>query len=153
MRHASSNRFHTMGLTIGLAGTICAGTTLVLPLTQLWPPSPADIVRSLRSTKVTTCIIVPLLLEQLVDALESDVSRVVSERFLPLVDLKLLISEYRIMLRTHCTLNLEFSWRSPLSGKAREAPYFTWRQPEVYLRLKRDWKPDDRIAYETFVPG
>ena len=94
-----------MGLTTGLAGTICAGTTLVLPLTQLWPPSPADIIRSLRSTKITTCIIVPLLLEQLVDALESDVSRAVSEQFLPLVELKLLISEFCTMLSTHCTLN------------------------------------------------
>ncbi|KAL0959586.1 hypothetical protein HGRIS_011296 [Hohenbuehelia grisea] len=80
--------FHTMALSVGLAGTICAGTTLVFPLCQSWPPSPADIVKSFSSTRVKTCIIVPLLLEQLVDALESDPSASLD----PLRDLNLLLT-------------------------------------------------------------
>ncbi|KAJ8516174.1 hypothetical protein ONZ45_g6511 [Pleurotus djamor] len=79
--------FHTLGLTIGLANTICAGTTIVFPLTRAWPPSPTDIAKSFQSTKVTTCIIVPLLLEQLIGALEDSVGSLQLLR-----DLRLLIT-------------------------------------------------------------
>ncbi|KAF8884616.1 acetyl-CoA synthetase-like protein [Infundibulicybe gibba] len=81
--------FHTMGLTVGLAGAICAGTTIVFPLTQVWPPSPADIVRSFGSTEIRTCIIVPLLLEQLVDTLEAEGY---ANPLKPLVKLNLLLT-------------------------------------------------------------
>lgn len=80
-----------MGLTIGLAGTICAGTTIVFPMTHSWPPSPSDIVRSLRAADAKTCIIVPLLLEQLVDTLEAEPPKEGVDSLHSLIDLNLLL--------------------------------------------------------------
>lgn len=77
-----------MGLTIGLAGAICAGTTIVFPLSLSWPPSPAEIVRSFQETRVSTCVTVPLLLEQLVDSLETTSS---DNSLDPLAKLELLL--------------------------------------------------------------
>ncbi|KAK0205569.1 acetyl-CoA synthetase-like protein [Desarmillaria ectypa] len=64
--------FHTMGLTLGLASTICSGSTIVFPLVKQWPPTPGDVIRSLRAGNITTCILVPILLDQLVGTLEDD---------------------------------------------------------------------------------
>ncbi|KIK63424.1 hypothetical protein GYMLUDRAFT_72098 [Collybiopsis luxurians FD-317 M1] len=68
----SNNRFlcvapliHSMGITLGLGAIICSGSTLVLPLVRSWPPSPADVVKSLSMTEINTCVFVPSLLEQL----------------------------------------------------------------------------------------
>ncbi len=46
-------RFHTMGLTLGLASTICSGSTIVFPLVKQWPPTPNDVIRSLRAGNIT----------------------------------------------------------------------------------------------------
>lgn len=67
-------RFHTMGLTLGLASTICSGSTIVFPLVKQWPPTPNDVIRSLRAGNITTCILVPILLDQLVSTLEDDLN-------------------------------------------------------------------------------
>ncbi|EIW79917.1 acetyl-CoA synthetase-like protein [Coniophora puteana RWD-64-598 SS2] len=64
--------FHTLGLTIGLGGAICEGSTIVFPLTRSWPVSTADLIRSLRLASVKTCVIVPLMLEQVTEALENE---------------------------------------------------------------------------------
>ncbi|KAF9062149.1 hypothetical protein BDP27DRAFT_1337103 [Rhodocollybia butyracea] len=56
--------FHSMGITLGLGGTICAGSTVVFPLAKSWPPSPLDVVNSLRQGDVNSCVMVPSLLEQ-----------------------------------------------------------------------------------------
>ncbi|KAK0194680.1 acetyl-CoA synthetase-like protein [Armillaria mellea] len=57
--------FHTMGLTLGLASTICSGSTIVFPLVKQWPPTPNDVIRSLRAGNITTCILVSALEDDL----------------------------------------------------------------------------------------
>lgn len=94
-----------MGLTLGLGATICAGTTIVFPLTHTWPPSPADIVRSFRATEISTCIIVPLLLEHLVNALDD---------LQPLTNLDVLLSKLPRLL---CAVT-RISRLEPVAGGA-----------------------------------
>lgn len=86
-----------MGLTIGLAGTICAGTTIMFPLTNSWPPSPSDIANSLQVMSAKTCIIVPLLLEQLVDIMEANPEDPNKDSLSRLIELNLLLGKRLIV--------------------------------------------------------
>jgi len=122
-----SRSVHTMGLTLGLGATICAGTTIVFPLTHSWPPSPVDIVRSFRATKVTTCIIVPLLLEQLVHALDN---------LQPLIDLEILLStllQFALSQSSNLMTLFDLSWWSSLLGEIGTSSSIFQRQSQISL--------------------
>jgi len=84
-----------MGISLGLGGIICSGSTIVFPLTKSWPPSPVDVIDTLHRADVNSCVMVPSLLEQVVTALrETPISQHEngsSSTLLPLINLRILL--------------------------------------------------------------
>ncbi|KAE9392373.1 acetyl-CoA synthetase-like protein [Gymnopus androsaceus JB14] len=83
--------FHSMGITLGLGGTICAGSTVVFPLAKSWPPSPNDVVNSLRLGNVNSCVMVPSLLEQVALCLRDTQASTTSNHLDVLLKLRILL--------------------------------------------------------------
>ncbi|CAF0799195.1 unnamed protein product [Adineta steineri] len=65
--------FHILGLGTAI-GCLISGSTYALPLSKIYPPTPKQLVANIQAEQINKIVSVPILLEQLINELESDKS-------------------------------------------------------------------------------